>query len=482
LDERIGGIMLPVFMLNPQDGPPQSNRRKPMARLTEYQKLVKRLAKTGLSGPALMQAASRAHRGGAGANPWIQGYSYWSGKRKKKVKVPTHFKPKAQKRKGRPGKRKAKPRGMSAKSKRKMTLSKRMAALGRKSGAVRRSRARARGAAQPKRRGGAMKRRAANPRVRGYSYFKPSLGRTVRVPGFRRKKGRKKTRNRPKGRRKGARKPVRRNQGVPFRYTVAPVTPNQGQPFVYRVPAVTPNKRRGRKKGYRRNYTRNPYVKAGFFENPGTVQATVGGFIKGFTASDFLMKELAPLGGGFIATKILTAKVLPMILKPGADASAAAKTRWDSMVKWKFAFEALFALASGLAVGYGLKKTDFAVRWTTGGLLASLVSAIEHFWGDWGKFTSLDGIGVGVSPTLKTQLAKAVREEIEKAEAGMSGYGPPGATFLETEDEYMDAYATAENEGGAMSAYATEDEMTAGLAEGGGIGLDAYLAEPAQGI
>lgn len=360
-------------------------------------------------------------------NPWVKGYQFWSPRGRKVVKVGSYWKPKGTKSKGR------KPRARRKLS-RKSQL-RYFAHLGGMKSAI-------------ARRGLRVKRMAANP------------------------KRHKKSRRRP------SRKFARRN--APFTYQVGPVSANP--PFTYSVGPVSANPRRkSRRKSWMK---RNPYAAAspfmaGFegvdvFSNPGAGVASLKDFALGFTKMDWITKELLPLGGGLAATKIATGYLLPKLFTKAGVVDAARK---ETCLKYKPLIEAGVAIALGGIVGLGLKKTDIAVRITTGGLIGALVSAIEKW--DWyqTKTASLKGLGA-VSTTMKTELAKAVQREIKKAEAGMSGVGQQD---WEEEEEGIEAFATERDiSGEPMGAFVTDDDMN-GMNEGvQGMTVEGFLAEPSM--
>ena len=394
--------------------------------------------------PAGTIAASQAWRSGevrntgvgAADNPWVKGYSFYRpASRSKTVKVKSYWKPKG----GTPEGKRPKTGGISKKS----MLRAHMAALGRKSGRARKA---LRGTA------------VANPRVGGYSYYKPSIGKTVRVKGF-----------------------VRRNP-----------------PFTYAVPGVPNPKRKKSRRNPEFAYkvaSLNPVEAMGLFENPGAgVAETAKAFVASLTAKEFLVDNLLPIGAGFLVTRVLTAKAIPMLAGKELTAEEAAKPenktkveerakKLDDWKKRKPFVEAGIGILGGLGLGLGLKNTKLAVRFTSGALISGLVSYIEttEFWkGTPGKpgYGTITGLGeVGqITDEVRRRLAAEVKQAVKAAEAGTT----VAAFATEQEAEGVSAFATEEESQGAI---ATEEENQGveGMSDGAaGVTIDEFFASPSQ--
>ena len=384
--------------------------------MTRWQSTVKRLAKQGYSGPSLMRAASRAYKGGRGRNPWVRGYKYHRRGRKKATRVKTYWKPKGTRKKYPKPRGRGKPRyGTKAWYR----------WIGRK-GAL--ARKRGKRAANPRRRNP----RRRNPAPRPFTYaLSPSVSANpyVKANRRRRKPARRRNSRRSNPRR---RNPRRRNQ--PFRYT---------------IPA---------------GVVANPYVKANVFSNPSaTMTMSAKNFIMGFTVPAFWINEVLPLGGGFVGAKVISGLLIPMLFKKKWDSDPAFVA---TIKKWKPAIEIGSALVAGLGVGFATKRTDMAVKITTGGILAALVSLLEKQPKYIEYAEKLDGLGQ-VSEEMKSKLAKAVQDRLS---SGVEQYDLDYAT--EEDTGWMDG---ADGVSG-VDAFATEEDTVGGVS--GGMSLDQFNAMP----
>jgi len=223
----------------------------------------------------------------------------------------------------------------------------------------------------------------------------------------------------------------------------------RNQPFRYTIPA---------------GVVANPYVKANVFSNPSaTMTMSAKNFIMGFTVPAFWINEVLPLGGGFVGAKVISGLLIPMLFKKKWDSDPAFVA---NIKKWKPAIEIGSALVAGLAVGFATKRTDMAVKITTGGILAALVSLLEKQPKYIEYAEKLDGLGQ-VSEEMKSKLAQAVQDRLS---SGVDQYDLDYAT---TEDSgWMDG-----TEGVAgVDAFATEEDTVGGVS--GGMSLDQFNAMP----
>jgi hypothetical protein len=210
----------------------------------------------------------------------------------------------------------------------------------------------------------------------------------------------------------------------------------------------------------------NPFVKANVFSNPSASYAmSAKNFVMGFTVPAYWTNEILPLVGGLVGAKVLSGFLIPWVFKKKWDSDPAFVAK---VKKWKPAIEMGAALAAGLAVGYGTKRTDLAVKITTGGIVAALLSLLERQPKYIEYAEKLDGMGA-VSDEVKSKLAKQVQDELSEG-GGIDQY-------------YDDTYATTEDSGwmdgtDGVDAYATEEDTVGAGTVSGGISMDQFLAEP----
>jgi len=314
----------------------------------------------------------------------------------------------------------------------------------------------------------------------------------------------------------GGKKSGGKRRSNSFRYKV-PTTANAG--FRYTVPAgVVANKPKRRKKTSRRKpkrrstrrSTRRNFryrVPSGVVANPIFENVEYGGwgqsaqgrafasgtptseaavkYVKEFAGKDFLVNHMLPITSGFIGSKLVIGMLIPKLfgVKEGQtpDEKAKAEVRMEKLKRAEPWIMMGSGVIGGFAVGMAFKRTDIAMKVGTGAMLAGFVTLLER-WQTYRSFVGLEGVpsslGADVSDSLRKKLARAVREEVKKVEAGMSGTrGGFGAYVTEQDIRTPETFSN-------MDAYVTEEELeqpeTGGFGNPqGGVSMDEYLAEPA---
>jgi len=240
----------------------------------------------------------------------------------------------------------------------------------------------------------------------------------------------------------------------------------------------------------------NPVFENDFFSKTGATSRTAApmgasveqakGFFAKFVTKEFLFDHFAPLTVGFLGTKLLIGALSRSQEVKPTDSPERAKVLNDRLVllnKYRSPLLMASGVALGLGVGMVFKSTDWAVRVTTGGIFAGLLSILERqeFYTTWMSLPPLEGLnGLGaISTSAKDKIAKLVEQEVAREAASMSGLGRGmGAYVTEGDIRQQESFQ-------GMDAYVTDQELRAretGPGARSGVSMDEFLAGPDMGL